>query len=124
MSETTKILTAEDVLSGGKDITVNTRDGREITIRLTAVDWRRARSLVAEFVTNKDSMVFAIAALPPDQATDAFLNTLTPDSIGKIEAHGIALCLGEEVQKKMQGFGQEMLNALIASPNVSAPKTS
>lgn len=114
-----KILTEQEVLQGYVDVAVETLDGRQLKLRMTAVPWRERFALGAEFLRTGNTLLLADACMAKD--ADIIMSQLTIDSLGKVQRYGVALVLGEGLQKKMEQIGEQLLGT--PTPSSSGPSS-
>jgi hypothetical protein len=114
MQTETKLLSTKNLEDGFVDVDVERLDGTREEVRLRGPGWRRRRTLILEFQKTLEVFVFVNECLSKDRPflnsaeTEKFLDKLTPDSVAILENYAVALCLGEEYQKKMAAAGREI----------------
>jgi hypothetical protein len=116
-----KLLSAANLEDGFADISIETLNGDQLTVRLKAPRWRRRRELILDFQKSLDPHVFVQECLKDalGDRLDFYLDKLSPESVAKIENYAIALCVGESYQKKMAALGKQVIDQLTSTPNGS-----
>lgn len=94
-------ITKADVLAGGKDVEIEYLYGEKETVRLAKIPWRKVVSLEVrgtEFVEK-----ILEQSLPEEKRGDAWLETLTVESLGRLQGVALALSVsGTGPQKKLE----------------------
>lgn len=110
-------VTEEDVLCGWKLITVPKRDQTPVQITCKALSWAASCHVMA-MGNPAEGMIHALLnGLPKEQANDAFLNELTPDSLNVVSGVILQLTNGVPSEKKDQAAG----NASAPATPISSP---
>lgn len=112
-------VTEDDVLQGWKEITVETRDGSELKVRVNALPWRA--SIIASQYAMTDPALATVQVmehcLSKECAKDEFLNRIIPGHLSWIAVVAFHISNGvSEAKKRMAESSNKNSASLTASP--------
>ena len=111
-------VTEQDVLRGAKTIAVERRNGAVETVKCRALSWPASCQVMSSSEIAQGMIHTLLNGVPKEQANDAFLNELTPESLNIVSGVILQLTNGFPGLKKAQAAGKA--NA-PASPISSPP---
>jgi hypothetical protein len=107
-------VTDTDHDNGYKDVEVELLSGRKQTVRVKAIDWRRASEVFVEVVKKCDQWIVLIESVR-DAGGEDLLRKLTPFARSELLGVAWALTYGNAFQKKMTELGNMCVNQATAT---------
>lgn len=113
------LVTETDVLQGAKAAPAERKDGKTVTVECRALSWAAACKVMTLSDPTEAMITAVLNGVAKDQATDEFLNALTPAALNEIGATVLQLTHGVPGLKKMQAARN--LDAQPATPTSTPP---